>query len=275
MDMTHMIPKGKEGRAADGDFKKEDGMWYCGKCGKRRQRNIEFGGVKKTVWCLCDCEVAELEKSMEQEKYEDQMRRVSVLKNASMMDEKYKDASFLGYRIRKDNEKAYKIAGKYVEDFLHMEEKHQGLLLYGPIGTGKSFTAACIANALMEKQISVVMTSFVKILQDIGNYDNEAEYIAMLNTPRLLIIDDLGAERGTDYALEKVYNVIDSRVRTDKPLILTTNLMFGEMMQCQDLRYRRIYDRILEVCYPVAVPGKSFRIMEAAERQKEMNKLFE
>ena len=71
------------------------------------------------------------------------------------------------------------------------------------------------------------------ICEDIAGYSgaDEAAYIGMLNACSLLIIDDLGAERNTDYALEKVYNVIDSRVRADKPMILTTNLTFDEMMR--------------------------------------------
>lgn len=75
-------------------------------------------------------------------------------------------------------------------------------------------------------------------------------------------------------ALEKVYNVIDSRVRADKPMILTTNLTFDEMMRNPDIRYRRIYDRIFEHCFPVEIPGKSFRIIKAAQRQKKLADYF-
>lgn len=156
-----------------------------------------------------------------------------------------------------------------------MKEKNQGLLLYGPVGTGKSYTAACIANALMEQSVTVVMTSFVKILQDIQSVGNEANYIQILNSASLLIIDDLGAERNTDYALEKVYNIIDSRSRTDKPMILTTNLELSDMLECTDIRYKRVYDRIFETCYPVEMKGKSFREIEAAQRFEEMQKFLE
>ena len=119
------------------------------------------------------------------------------------------------------------------------------------------------------------MTSFVKILQDIRSTDDEGAYISILTACSLLIIDDLGAERNTDYALEKVYNIIDSRVRADKPMILTTNLTFDEMMRSPDVRYRRIYDRIFEHCIPVEIPGRSFRIIKAAERQKKLSNYFD
>lgn len=103
----------------------------------------------------------------------------------------------------------------------------------------------------------------------------KASYIQILNSASLLIIDDLGAERNTDYALEKVYNVIDSRIRTDKPMILTTNLELSEMLQTTDIRYRRVYDRIFETCYPVEMPGKSFRQIEAAQRFNDMKELLQ
>ena len=190
------------------------------------------------------------------------------------MASKFRDANFSGYKVREENQEAYKLALNYVKKFREMKEKNQGLLLYGPVGTGKSFTAACIANALMEQNITVIMTSFVKILQDIGTGD-EASYIQILNSASLLIIDDLGAERNTDYALENVYNVIDSRIRTDKPMILTTNLELSEMLQTTDIRYRRVYDRIFETCYPVEMPGKSFRQIEAAQRFNDMKELLQ
>lgn len=81
------------------------------------------------------------------------------------------------------------------------------------------------------------MTSFVKILQNIQKQD-EAEYIAMLNSAKLLILDDLGTGRNTDYALEKVYNIIDSCSRVSKPMVLTTNLSLDEMMDATDIRYK-------------------------------------
>ena len=123
------------------------------------------------------------------------------------MDAKLKAARLDGYQVDGDNQKIYNLAGNYVKRFDEMYEKRQGLLFWGTVGTGKSYTAACIANELLNQMIPVVMTSFVKILQNIqGNPDEEERIMAGLNAAKLLIIDDLGAERSTDYALEKVYN---------------------------------------------------------------------
>lgn len=256
---------------------KQDGLWYCGTCHKNKQKRVKFFERDFTVWCLCDCEAEALEKKKLEIQKSEEMRAIERLRGASLMPGKFRHISFDDYRIRPDNEKAYRIATGYVKQFRQNEKSNTGLLLYGSVGTGKSFTAACIANALLEQKIPVVMTSFVKILQDIapGSGIDEGTYINDLNNARLLIIDDLGAERSTDYALEKVYNVIDSRLRANRPIILTTNLQLDEMIKTEDIRFKRIYDRIFEVCLPVAMNGKSFRIERAAERQEAMNKFFD
>lgn len=277
MDLTGVLPISESGaeRLAEGDHIGEDGLVYCGKCGSRKQLRVKFGDKTHVVRCVCKCESKELEEKKRQEEYEEQMRRINRLKEASMMDKKYREVTFDKYEVREENKKVFEMAKKYVDRFQDMYKKNQGLLLYGPVGTGKSFTAACIGNYLLDNAKPVIMTSFVKILQDIWENDREAEYITILNSASLLIVDDLGTERETDYALEKVYNIIDSRVRANKPMIITSNLELNDMMECEDIRKKRIYDRILECCYPMYVGGKSFRMMKAAQRFDEMKDFLE
>lgn len=277
MDLTGVLPISESGaeRLAEGDHIGEDGLVYCGKCGSRKQLRVKFGDKTHVVRCVCKCESKELEEKKRQEEYEEQMRRINRLKEASMMDKKYREVTFDKYEVREENKKVFEMAKKYADRFQDMYKKNRGLLLYGPVGTGKSFTAACIGNYLLNNAKPVIMTSFVKILQDIWENDREAEYITILNSASLLIIDDLGTERETDYALEKVYNIIDSRVRANKPMIITSNLELNDMMECEDIRKKRIYDRILECCYPMYVGGKSFRMMKAAQRFDEMKDFLE
>ena len=270
MDVCSMLPIGHSqdeiNAIQPGDYKDNDGLIVCGKCGRRKQYRIKLGTFQKVVPCICDCKSAENEKKKQEFEYNDRMVAIRRLKDASMMAGNYKNATFSRYTDRPENRKVHKIALNYVKKFDEMKAESQGLIFYGPVGTGKSYTAACIANALMEQNIPVIMTSFVKILQDIQGNNKEAEYIQILNSASLLIIDDLGAERNSDYSIEKVYNVIDSRIRADKPMILTTNLSLDEMLYKADIRYKRIYDRIFEKCYPVEVAGESFRQQQAADR---------
>ena len=89
----------------------------------------------------------------------------------------------------------------------------------------------------------------------------------------LLIIDDFGMERGTEYALEQIYNIVDSRYRSRKPLIVTTNLTLDELRHPQDTAHARIYDRLLEMCVPISCIGVSFR-KETAQEKLERLKLL-
>ena len=226
---------------------------------------------------MCKCQVEEHRLREEQMKREEEMRSIRRAKISSMMDDTFQAATFENFQTRKENENHLKIAKNYCEKFQTMYERNQGLLFYGTVGTGKSYTAACIANYLLEKNTSVVMTSFVRILQEMQGFDREREesFSNRLNNVRLLIIDDLGAERSTDYALEKVYGIIDSRYRAKKPLILTTNLTLQQMQNTTDIRYERIYDRIFEMCYPMEFTGTSWRKRQAFQRFEETRKILE
>ena len=260
------------------DFTGEDGLLYCGKCHTRKEREIIWlDGTVKRVPVVCKCREEAERIKKEQFQKEEEMRSIQRAKISSMMDDTFKTACFENFQIRNGNERHLKIAQKYCKEFQKMYERNQGLLFFGTVGTGKSYTAACIANYLLGKNTSVVMTSFVRILQEMQGFDREREeaFTYKLNSVKLLIIDDLGAERSTDYALEKVYGIIDNRYRAKKPLILTTNLTLRQMQEATDIRYTRIYDRIFEMCYPLEFSGVSWRKREAAQRYEETKKILE
>ena len=260
------------------DYIGSDGLLYCGQCNTRKEREIIwFDGKPKKVPVMCKCRAEEERLKKEQMQKEEEMRSIQRAKVSSMMDDTFRTSCFANYQIRNGNERHLKVAKKYCIEFSKMYERNQGLLFWGTVGTGKSYTAACIANYLLEANTSVVMTSFVRILQEMQGFDREREetFTNKLNSVKLLIIDDLGAERSTDYALEKVYGIIDNRYRAKKPLILTTNLTLRQMQEATDIRYARIYDRIFEMCYPMEFSGVSWRKREAAQRYEETRKILE
>lgn len=198
------------------DYIGSDGLLYCGRCNTRKEREIIwFDNKPKKVPVMCKCRAEEERLKKEQMQKEEEMRSIQRAKISSMMDDTFRTACFANYQIRNGNERHLKVAKKYCIEFSKMYERNQGLLFWGTVGTGKSYTAACIANYLLEANTSVVMTSFVRILQEMQGFDREREetFTNKLNSVKLLIIDDLGAERSTDYALEKVYGIIDNRYR--------------------------------------------------------------
>ncbi|MCD8190266.1 MAG: ATP-binding protein [Clostridiales bacterium] len=168
------------------------------------------------------------------------------------------------------------MARRYVEHWPQMKENNLGLLLWGDVGTGKSFTAACIANALLENGVPVLMTNFSKILNKMGGMYSEQRYryIASLAEYELLIIDDLGIERSTDYAMEQVYAVVDERYKSNKPLIVTTNLTISQIRNAEDVAHARIYSRVLELCTPVQVRGTDRRTAIGRDKQTMVKELL-
>ena len=120
------------------------------------------------------------------------------------------------------------------------------------------------------------MTNFSRILNSLsGMYSDEKnQFIDSLNKYSLLIIDDLGIERSTEFALEQVFNVIDSRYRSKLPLIVTTNMTLDELKHPQDLARSRIYNRVLERCVPLKINNQNIRQKNAAENMKEARKIL-
>ena len=277
----------RAGQPENGDYYDSEGFLVCGKCHTRRQVEVNMPDlkavpfdpkkkvrVKMPVSCRCRAERRYQEEQMLQQ--DKDMRAMEALKRQSLMDERLRDVSFDSFRKTNDNAYNLKLCLRYANHFDEMLAKNQGLLFYGGVGTGKTFAAACIANHLLNQRIPVIMTSFVKLLESMQGFsEDDSALIARLNRAKLLIIDDLGAERSTDYALEKVYDIVDSRYRAKLPIILTTNLSMAELKESTDIRYTRIYDRIFEMCYPMQFKGQSWRKVEAARRFDAMKNFLE
>ncbi len=163
-------------------------------------------------------------------------------------------------------------ARKFVANWDEMRLQHLGLIFWGQPGNSKTFAAACIANALIEMpglhSPSVKMTTFGTILNKLPamSAQDKEWYLNGFQTCDLLILDDFGMERRTDYAREQVFNIIDGRYLAQKPLIVTTNLSLDELNHPTDMVEKRIYDRVREMCVPVCFDGESLRQAKAKER---------
>jgi DNA replication protein DnaC len=229
-----------------------EGFLICEKCNTRKELDIEipelFSG-KRRVRMMCACESKEYDAMM---KY-NQKRQT----NREVQAQSFISKAYSGYRFEHDdgrNEAASVVCQKYVADWDAAFAENRGILFYGGIGTGKSFLASCIANALMEKGVPVCVTSFPQILA------KEAPSVGELSKFKLLIIDDLGVERNTTYAAEIIFSVIDARLQSKMPLIVTTNLMIEEFDKPGSVTQARIYDRIMDMCgLKIMLNGKSGR----------------
>lgn len=255
-DESYHIP------ADEGDFVNEDGYLCCGKCGTPKEFR-RFMEPPLSCWMIVPsmCKCRQEEYAAEQA---DQVRRkelmvVNELFKFSLTDERFRESTFDNFRATPENTRALTICKNYVQHFDAMYESSTGLLMYGSPGTGKTFSAACIANALMAKGVPVLVTSIVKLTNTSIFSDDLQEILVKMKSARLLILDDFGAERNTDFKVEQIFDVIDSRYASKRPMIITTNIPLDNFKSDPDVRRRRIYDRILEVCHPVKMDWESFR----------------
>ena len=262
-------------KAEESDYLGEDGLLYCGKCRTPKQlrlgENSFFGDRPVPTLCRCEKERRDAENAETERRRH--AHRVEELKHIG-----FTDSTMRHWTFEHDNGNCpqMEFARFYADHFNEMEKENIGYLLWGAVGTGKSYFAACIANALMEKEIPVRMTNFAAILNDLNaSFDGRNEYLERLNRCRLLILDDFGMERGTEYALEQVYNVIDSRTRSGRPLIVTTNLSLSELQNPTDTAHARIYDRVLELCIPICFTGESMRRARAGTKMDRLKTMMQ
>lgn len=263
------------------DYENEDGLLVCGVCGRPKQTYIDVPNpdkehmAKVLAVTKCGCDLEAERKMAEQKRQMENHDKIVKFRQLSMIDDKFKNVTFDSLQQTKFNARNLKLCTRYAERFDEMLEKNQGLLLWGDVGLGKSWAAAAIANYLLAKTVPVVMFSLVQAIKNIESKKmSEAEIISLMNSAQLVIIDDLGAERDSGFAQEKVYSIIDSRYRKKLPMIVTTNITLEQMKTESDPRFSRIYDRIFENCYPMQFTGDSWRRIEANRRFVEMESLL-
>ena len=250
----------------------KDGLLHCTKCGGKRQSRVTFLGKERVMPCVCQCVIDRIEEQKRQEEDVERGRLVQVLRQSA-----FPSSNMQNWTFANDdgaNTVLSRSARKYADNFDEFRKSGKGLVFYGDVGTGKTFAAACIANALIDKGIPVLMTSFPRIANTVQglNTDRQAYYDSFQSYP-LLILDDLAAERKTEYMQEIVYNVINNRCESKLPMIVTSNLTATDLKNPTDEINKRIFSRLLDCCHPIEVKGNDRRkqhLKDDFERTKKM-----
>ena len=266
------LAKSSEVFEAEADDFLKDGLLHCGKCRTPKQCNVEFMGKTYHPRCMCRCEVEKQEREKELEEKRELLERVKRYRKMGFPESQMQYWTF--DNDDKSNAKMSEMAKRYVKNFDSFYKQGKGLLLHGGVGTGKTYIACMIANALIDKGYPVLVTNFSRILNTLQGTFEKQEYLDSLNQFKLLVIDDLGIERDTGFAKEQIFSIIDSRYRAGKPMIITTNLTMQKLATESDLADKRVYDRIIERCYPVEVVGESRRVKKLINSRDEMKSLL-
>lgn len=174
--------------------------------------------------------------------------------------EKYIGREFGDYHVTSDNARAVKIA-KYLAD----NKPARGAYLYGGTGSGKTFLAALIAQSYVRDGRHVVMRDIPSLLHDIkSTFDSKvstADFVGNICDADLLVLDDMGVEKVTDWSAETLYLIVNARYNANRPLIATANYDLGglERRLGSDLTARRIVSRIKEMCAEAFFGTKDWR----------------
>lgn len=250
-----------------GDFRR-DGLLYCGTCGAPKECRVPLLGEPRVVGCMCACQTAEWEAEQAEAKAREARIKARRWRQAGIADAALTSCRFESAQPTPELAKCR----AYVDRWEDMKAGNNGLLFWGNTGNGKTYAAACIANALIDRGVRAIVTSFPRIL----GLDLAAQraLLEQVRTVPLLVLDDLGAERNTEYSLEQVYKLVDERYKSGKPLIATTNLTLKDLCHPADMDHQRVYDRVLEMCVPVAFTGDSRRRPRAQEKKRAAEALF-
>lgn len=243
----------------EGDYRNEDGLLICGKCHTPKECTItKSDGTARTVRCACECSVAQNAKEAEEKRKRDRLQYLDSMRRTGFPDAEMREWTFA--KSDHTDQKNENIARRYVANFDAMRSQGTGLILCGSVGTGKSFLAAAIANELINQGTPCLMTNFSRIISRVSEkFGGDQKYLDDLNRFDLLIIDDLGSERDTEFTWEKVMNVVDARYRAGLPLIITTNLTLKDLADPSDIRRQRVFSRLKEMCVFLEVNGADRR----------------
>ena len=230
----------------------------CPICGKElKKKKIVLFGVEKEIDITCDCQIKADKEWEENHKQEEKQRKYNERFKHSRIGKRFKANTFDNFELTEDNKQMYETVKEYAEAF----NKKDGLLITSAPGTGKTHLMVALANKLIKDGKSVVFVVVPDLLQQIRDTFNgigsENQIMYGLSECDLLILDDIGSEKKSDWATERLYTIINQRYNDNKSICFTTNC---DSVELRERLGDRTISRILEMCNILKVEGKDYRL---------------
>jgi DNA replication protein DnaC len=261
---------------------------YCKNKLYRKTIEWELYGTKRTItldYERCNCNDAQaywneydlkklriLEEEKKLELMQEFSKRVERIIKNSKMSKRNLSYKFDNFAPNDSNKKVLDNLKNYSEKLVNGIEK-KGLILVGNNGVGKTHLACSIANKLIENGIPVIYGTLINLLAElrnsyyINNNISEMEIIKLYENVDLLIIDDLGKEKPSEWGLEKLFTIVNSRYENNLPVIITTNYNQNSLVERLSLNgeietAKSIISRLYEMCYLVKIDDIDHRIQK-------------
>ncbi len=163
---------------------------------------------------------------------------------------------------------AHKIAVDYAKGW--PKKDGESLFFVGPVGTGKSHLARAILVEMIQRhKISGLAVTVPNLMDDLrpgADEDKREEKLHTLKTIPLLVLDDLGAQKNTEWVTERIFVIINARYDELLPTIITSNIYLEDLRRIPG--WDRIVDRIAEMARRVRMAGENYRLKNKTEGMK-------
>jgi DNA replication protein DnaC len=265
----------------------EDEPEQCPFCKKTLILLGRRSALRNTVFAwdsICDCQefkshIVNLEENHKREEDERKAleekeafkKKVKRLFDQSKLGKRFMSRTFENFNVDQTNNKALRSVYKYAEKFNEYRDSGVGFMLSGPYGTGKTHLAGALTIDLINSGHSVIFGTLIKLLgvirqsySDNWTQDDEITIIDTYSKVDLLIIDDLGKERVSDWTLEKLFTIINQRYENYLPVGITTNYTKESLIKRLTVNgnsdvAESIVSRLTEMCKGIYLGGNDRR----------------
>ena len=142
-----------------------------------------------------------------------------------------------------------------------------GLYLHGPVGTGKTHLACALLKGLAQRGVWCLYRSLPDLLHELRRSvreENESDLLDALADVPVLLLDDLGSERLTEYAAERLHQIVDDRYADRRTTLVTSNLSPAQLGRHVG---QRMASRLMEMTTPLRIDGRDHRAKGLREEQ--------